>query len=155
MPTRMSGTLTALRSDVPTNGGKSDDDTSGVITGTTKGNLMKKLLRRLLLWALQPELTAQAATVARLKLVDENVQNVRHFDGPRLDKLEQRVNSLAPLVEEWHAYGPMRWCEDTKKELGTELKYLKDHTDALRNHRERHDVRLQKIESILRVMGRL
>ncbi len=151
MPTRMSGTLTALRSDVPTNGGKSDVHTSGVNTGTTKGNLMKKILRALILWAF-PELTAQAA---RLKLLDENISIVRNQELPKVAALTQRFNATLPAIEEWYGYGPAKWCEDTKKELGTELKYLKDHTDALRNHRERHDVRLQKIESILRVMGRL
>ncbi len=109
---------------------------------------MKKLLRRLLLWALAPELHT-------LKLQGENIDNVRTPYHKRITALEQRFNSVLPAIEQWYGYGPAKWCDETKKELGTDIKYLKDHTEALRDHRTKHDTRLQTIEQILRVMGRL
>ncbi len=109
---------------------------------------MKKLLRRLLLWALQPELQT-------LKLHGENIDIVRNPYNQRITALEQRFNSVLPAIEQWYGYGPAKWCDETKKELKQELAYLRDHVEALKDHRVKHEVRLQNAEDALRKAGRL
>jgi len=109
---------------------------------------MRKLLRRILFW-IAPELAAPE--IGRIKTEFENLDNLR----PHVSALQQRLNALAPILEQWNDYHVHVRLDSVEKAFGADIKALRADTDALKEHRTRHDAKIQTFEHIFKIMGRM